>query len=102
MIEEKCENLYTGWQSENEINMIAQWEDRHELQHYLSSNYENTIKKWAMHSYLESCAITVYGNPKEYKIKSNFLEQLHSLNERSKRKIESVIQAYQVEEDLPF
>lgn len=97
------ENLFAGWQSEQEIKMIQNWEEINMLSSCLSKNYSEAISKFEIRKYIEPCAKTSYGNTKEYKIRESFLDSLDTLGQSALDKIQKVmLDSKETELDLPF
>lgn len=102
IIDLQRENLYAGWQSEQEIKMIQNWEEINTLSKCLSRGYSDAISKLEIRKFIEPCAKTSYGNTKEYKIRESFLDSLNTLGQSAIDKIQSVMLDNKDESDLPF
>jgi len=97
------ENLFAGWQSEQEIKMIRNWEEINQLNDCLSRNYADVLSKLEIRKFIECCAKTSYGNTKEYRMKDSFLENLNKLGQAALDKIQTVLEeSKDIEPDLPF
>lgn len=98
------ENLYYGWQSNMETDMIQNWEQINNLNDNLSRNYSNAVNKLEIRKFIEPCAKTSYGNTKEFKIKDTFLELLKCINTTAAQKIEEIVKQNQLDDldSLPF
>jgi TIR domain len=71
--------LMTGWQEQNEINNIKEWEVINEVDSKLSKNYSSILKRFELRGFTEVSAVTGSNNPKEFKIReeiSNYLLDL--------------------------
>ncbi|WP_373892940.1 toll/interleukin-1 receptor domain-containing protein [Virgibacillus natechei] len=87
-----------GWQSEGEIQNIANWESANGLGHHLSSNYEKALNKLKIRNFLEANNWTSYGNPKEYILVKEVSDHLLDLPEDMVDILDKTIQKYM----LPF
>ena len=97
------ENLYAGWQGEQEIKKIQNWEEINTLNNYLSRNYSDVISKMEIRKFIEPCAKTSHGNIKEYRIRDTFLKSLTSLGQAALEKMQSVMIENKYDEpELPF
>ncbi len=97
------EKLYAGWQSDQEIKMIRNWEEINTLNDTLSQNYTEVLSKFEIRKFIEPCAKTSYGNTKEYKLIDSFLESLNGLSQSALEKIQSTMEENQfAEPELPF
>jgi hypothetical protein len=61
--------LTTGWQEQNEIDNIKEWEKINDINTILSKNYASILKRFELRGFIEVSAITSSNNPKEFKIK---------------------------------
>lgn len=71
--------LKTGWQEQNEIDNIKEWEVINEIENKLSRNYSSTLKKFELRGFTEVSAFTSSNNPKELKIKEEISVHLLDL-----------------------
>jgi hypothetical protein len=104
--------LMTGWQEQNEIDNIKEWELLNEIDNKLSKNYSSTLKKFELRGFTEVSAITSSNNPKEFKIKEEISEYLLDLPETITNIITEIIDKNHFEftaktkaeetDDLPF
>ena len=72
--------LMTGWQEQNEIDNIKEWEVINEMDSKLSRNYSSILKRFELRGFTEVSAVTSFNKPKELKIReeiSNHLLDLH-------------------------
>jgi hypothetical protein len=104
--------LMTGWQEQNEIDNIKEWEIINEIDNKLSRNYSSILKRFELRGFTEVSAVTSSNNPKELKIKEEINKHLLDLPENvmniitenvDKNHFEHTAKA-EVEEtdDLPF
>lgn len=102
--------LMTGWQEDNEIQNIKEWEEINDINFLLSKNYSQTLKRFEIRGFIEVSDLTSYGNPKEFKIKDEISEHLLDLNEDLLEIINDCLkrnfQEFKIEnvsdDDLPF
>ena len=73
--------LMTGWQEQNEIDNIKEWEVINEIDNKLSRNYTSILKRFELRGFTEVSAVTSSNNPKELKIKEEISEHLLDLPE---------------------
>ena len=73
--------LMTGWQEQNEINNINEWEVINEIDSKLSRNYSSILKRFELRGFTEVSALTSSNNPKELKIREEISNQLLDLPE---------------------
>ena len=71
--------LMTGWQENNEINNIKEWEVITEINNKLSSNYSSILKRFELRGFTEISALTASNNPKELKIRDEISNHLLDL-----------------------
>ncbi|MDX5347273.1 MAG: hypothetical protein LPK19_08490, partial [Hymenobacteraceae bacterium] len=73
--------LMTGWQEQNEIDNIKEWERINDIRNILSKNYTSVLKRFELRGYIEVSALTSSNNPKEFKIKDEISGHLMELPE---------------------
>ena len=71
--------LMTGWQEQNEIDNIKEWELINEIDNKLSRNYTSILKRFELRGFTEVSAVTSSNNPKELKIKEEIITHLLDL-----------------------
>jgi TIR domain len=100
--------LGTGWRSKPEIENIKVWEEVQELNHSLSTNYEDALRRFEMKNITEVSETTGYGNPRELSIKEDVKKELLNMTDELLSKIDKVFQknkktpSNDIIEDLPF
>lgn len=104
--------LMTGWQEQNEIDNIKEWELINEIDNKLSRNYSSILKRFELRGLTEVSALTSSNNPKELKIKKEISEHLLDLPENVMNIITEIIDKNRFEytakikaeetDDLPF
>lgn len=73
--------LMTGWQEQNEIDNIKEWEVINEIDNQLSRNYSSILKRFELRGFTEISAVTSSNNPKELKIIEEINKHLLDLPE---------------------
>lgn len=104
--------LMTGWQEQNEIDNIREWELINEIDNKLSRNYSSILKRFELRGFTEVSALTSSNNSKEVKIKEEISNHLLDLPENviniiteniDKNHLEYIAKVTAEEpEDLPF
>jgi len=103
--------LMTGWQEQNEIANIKEWEVINEIENKLSRNYPSILKRFELRGFTEVSAVTSSNNPKELKIKDEISEHLLDLPEKVLNAIMEIVNKSHYEypektnydvDDLPF
>lgn len=103
--------LMTGWQEQNEINNIKEWEIVNEIDNKLSINYPSILKKIELRGFTEVSAVTSSNNPKELKIREEISIHLLDLPENvldiimqsvGRSNFENLSEPKTEETDLPF
>lgn len=92
--------LMTGWQEQDEIANIKEWEANNELYNGLSINYSSTLKRFELRRFTEVSAVTSSNNPKELKVKDEISEHLLDLPEHVLNVIMEVVKKYKSEFNL--
>ena len=73
--------LMTGWQEQNEIDNIKEWEVINEIDNKLSRNYSSILKRFELRGFTEVSALKSSNNPKELKIREEISKHLLDLPE---------------------
>ena len=103
--------LMTGWQEQNEIDNIKEWEVINEIDSKLSRNYSLILKRFELRGFTEVSAVTSSNNPKEFKIREEISNHLLDLPENvlniilesvEKNHFEYTDEPKSEETDLPF
>jgi len=104
--------LMTGWQEQNEIDHIREWEEINEIANKLSKNYSSILKRFELRGFTEVSALTSSNNPKELKFRDEISKHLLDLPEEVSNLIAEAVEqnhfdhnaTIEVEEpdDLPF
>lgn len=84
--------LGTGWRSSQEIENIKVWEEVQEINHSLSTNYDNALRRFEMKNITEVSETTSYGNPREIIIKEDIKNELLNMSDELLSKIDEVFQ----------
>lgn len=91
IIETGKAKLMIGWQTQNEIENIKNWEEIQELNNHLSRNYETAIRKFELRNYTEVSAVTSSDNPKEVKLRPEILANIIDLPKEVKDIIDEAV-----------
>ncbi|MCO6360280.1 toll/interleukin-1 receptor domain-containing protein [Roseivirga pacifica] len=102
--------LMTGWQEEQEVSNITEWEKINDIKDILSKNYPGVLNRFELRGFTEVSAVTSHGNPKEITIKNEIASKILDLPNDVTLKIETIVKDNfyehpdEVEEDdgLPF
>lgn len=81
------------WMAEVEINKIIKWEEQNNLNNTLSSNYEIALNIVKAQDLVEIASETSYGNPREYRLKKEYGQQLQSIKGRAKDILSRVMES---------
>lgn len=98
-------NLKIGWQMADEVNLIEEWEEFHNISSVLSKDYEKTTRRLKMRGYLEPSAWTAGGNEKEVQLTPALSPHMLELPESALKALERPISNYPREDEedqLPF
>jgi hypothetical protein len=90
--------LGVGWQEQNEMAKIAEWEEVDEMNNKLSVSYSKAIGKFELRGYTEVSALTGSNNPKEVKLKSEITDNILDLPETILQKINKAIEDNKVKD----
>lgn len=83
--------LFTGWQTDQEIENIKVWEDVNGINNKLSNNYESALKRFEMKKLVTVSALTSGRKPKEMQITEEFQDELLDLPTELTDKIKEII-----------
>ena len=96
-------NLGDRWKADKTIEKIKKWEHKRLLNNKLSSNYQNALSSLLKKEMFEVESITAYGNPREYRLKDEYIYAINHLSESANQVLSKVIERNADEEDdLPF
>jgi len=106
-IERGKTKLMTGWQEDNEIGNIRDWEEIDELNNLLSSQYSSVLRKFDVRGFTEVSAFTSSNNPKEVKLRHEIEVNILDLPNEVLLAIKEALQRNKLmtkdeDEDLPF
>ncbi|MCX6733921.1 MAG: toll/interleukin-1 receptor domain-containing protein [Candidatus Peregrinibacteria bacterium] len=103
IVETGKSKLMTGWQEQNEIDNIKEWELINEIDNKLSRNYPSTLRRFELRGFTEISAVTSSNNPKELRIKEEISNHLLNLPDGVLSIIaESVKRSRKKDDDLSF
>ena len=102
--------LMTGWQEDNEISHIVEWEKINDIKDILSQNYSSVLKRFELRGFTEVSAVTSSNNPKEVKLKGEIATNILDLPKEVIEIIDAVvsrnfyehIEETKNEDDFPF
>lgn len=101
--------LMTGWQVENEISSIKEWEKINDIAKILSKNYQALLNRFDLRGFTEVSAVTSHGNPKEFSLKEEISDHILDFPEEILAKIQSIVEENYFEysdedeeDNLPF
>lgn len=95
-------NLLYGWQKDNEINEIREWEDIIGIRPIISKNYDRVISRLKIRKIIEPSAFTEQSNIKEYSLLEKFHSIILELPEVIQNNVNVVIERNKIEEELDF
>jgi len=103
MIDTTTINLGHRWKTEEQINSIRIWEKNKSLSNKLSSNYDTALRIIIFRKLVDVSSVTSYGNPREYKLKDEYVNQLFNLSNEAQVVLDIVIMNNpQMDSELPF
>ncbi|MEX1003362.1 MAG: toll/interleukin-1 receptor domain-containing protein [Crocinitomicaceae bacterium] len=91
MIDTSRIKLLTGWQLEDEILTIREWEEINDVKSILSKNYDGVLRRFEVRGFTEVSEVTSHGNPKEVKLKEEISSHILDLPEPALSKIDKVV-----------
>lgn len=91
------------WMADGTISDIVKWEQARNIANKLSQNYSNTLFAFINKGFVEASSYTSYGNPRQYRLKQNFIDDLYALGYKAKKALSIVIQNnITSDDDIPF
>lgn len=92
------------WMATGTISEIEKWENAQKIKsHKLSQNYSSTLYAFVNKGFLEASSYTSYGNPRQYRLKQNYIDDLYALGYRANQVLATVVKNNMVDDDsLPF
>lgn len=104
--------LMTGWQEEQEVSKINEWEKINDIKDILSKNYLGVLRRFELRGFTEVSQVTSSDNPKEVKLKDEIAVNVLDLPNDVISKIEEVVKSNfyehpeevenEEEDDFPF
>jgi hypothetical protein len=85
--------LMTGWQEENEVSKINEWEEINDIKDILSKNYQGVLRRFELRGFTEVSQVTGSGNPKEVKLKDEIAVNVLDFPNDVLSKIEEVVKS---------
>ncbi|GAL61575.1 toll/interleukin-1 receptor domain-containing protein [Algibacter lectus] len=83
--------LMTGWQEDQEVSKINEWEKINDIKDILSKNYPGVLRRFELRGFTEVSQVTSSGNPKEVKLKEEIAVNVLDLPNDVLSKIEEVV-----------
>jgi hypothetical protein len=102
--------LMTGWQEENEVQNIQEWEKINDINDKLSTSYTSVLRRFELRGFTEISNVTSSGNSKEVKLKDEIALNILDLPSVVMSKVDTVvkknffehIEEVQEDDKLPF
>jgi hypothetical protein len=85
--------LMTGWQEEQEVTKINEWEKINDVKDILSKNYPGVLRRFELRGFTEVSQVTSSNNPKEVKLKEEIAVNVLDLPSNVISKIEEVVKS---------
>lgn len=109
IVEEEVRTFGARWMAEETVLIIQKWEQKNDLETYLSSRYESVLTKMFQRKIIDVEEITDYGNPRLYTVDNTTYRELKKImhnNQQSIHKVKSMFpkkpETPISELDLPF
>jgi hypothetical protein len=83
----------TGWQEEQEVTKINEWEKINDVKDILSKNYPGVLRRFELRGFTEVSQVTSSNNPKEVKLKEEIAVNVLDLPSNVISKIEEVVKS---------
>jgi len=94
-----------GWQFDQEVQKIQEWEDVNSIKRVLSKNYGPTLDRLLMRKIIKVSQLTSNNNPKEYEMTEQSFKLISNLSSSSKIKLDAIVEKYKIidiEDEMPF
>lgn len=95
MIDTTTLNLGDRWMASNQKDSIKHWEDEKSLNDKLSTNYVSALSGMIYRKLVDVASSTSYGNPREYRLKDGYFEQMTNLSSEAPAILDTVRNAYE-------
>ncbi|MFY0652770.1 MAG: hypothetical protein JXQ96_12080 [Cyclobacteriaceae bacterium] len=100
----------TGWQEDNEVSNIKEWEVINDIASVLSRKYPAILRRFELRGLLEISAVTSSGNTKEFQLKDEIASNMLDFPDELLSKTQEVVQKNffehkeedVVKDDFPF
>lgn len=103
MYDTKDVALGDRWMESETISRIEKWENEQNIKnHKLSQNYSSTLFALVNKGYLEASSYTAYGNPRQYRLKRIFIDDIFNLRYKAKQVLYEAKRSNIISDDLPF
>ena len=81
----------TGWQEEQEVSKINEWEKINDIKDILSKNYPSVLRRFELRGSTEVSQVTSSDIPKEVKLKDKIAVNILDLPNNVVTKIDKVV-----------
>lgn len=94
--------LMTGWQEDQEVSKINEWEKINDIKDILSKNYPSVLRRFELRGFTEVSQVTNSDNPKEVRLKDEIAVNILDLPNDVISKIDKVVKNnfYEYKEDV--
>ena len=99
-IENRVYEFGARWMADQQIRDISNWEHKINIYGTLSQNYEVALKGLIQYELVDPSSFTAYGNPRQYRLKDEYIKQLNNLSDKSIAVLKKVLMDN--DEPLPF
>lgn len=93
IIDTSSVKLMTGWQEEQEVSKINEWEKINDIKDILSKSYPGVLRRFELRGFTEVSQVTSSGNPKEVILKKEIAVNVLDLPNDVLSKIEEVVKS---------
>jgi hypothetical protein len=94
--------LMTGWQEEQEVNRIREWEQVHDYSEALSLDYSNALRRLGMRRLTFVSKRTASDNPKEVELIAPLADFISSHFDEIEPLVIDAAKGLQINNNMPF
>lgn len=109
IVEEEVRIFGARWMAEETVSIIQKWEQKNDLENYLSSRYESVLTKMSQRKIINVEEVTDYGNPRLYSVNNKTYREIKKVMHNSQQSIYKVKSMFpkqpttpESDLDLPF
>ena len=105
MLNTSSNSLGDRWMADVTTGKIRMWESMNNLNNKLSSGYSDALNMLKFRNLVDVASTTSYGNPREYKLKDEYMSQMADLPPAAEKVLEDVKNKNAIvipDEELPF